>query len=83
MAPCELASSTSAPRAGLPRKKPLEPEGGWPGGEAPKFVPFEGMVDSLDGNKDGVITLDEWINNLASLPGLKAAIEQNLDECGD
>ena len=41
------------------------------------------MVDTLDGNKDGVITLDEWITNLAALPGLKADIEQNLDACGD
>ena len=63
----------------LPRKKPVEPEGGWPGGEAPKFVPFEELVDTLDADKDGDISLDEWLTNLAKLPGLKAAIEGAID----
>ena len=37
---------------GLPRKKPMPPPEGWPDGKCP-FVPFEAMVDALDGNKDG------------------------------
>ena len=39
----------------LPKKKPKEPEGGWPNGEAPKFVPFDELVDSLDTDKDGQV----------------------------
>ena len=32
----------------LPRRKPVPPEGGWPEGGPPKFVPIEDMVASLD-----------------------------------
>ena len=53
----------------LPRKKPVPPEGGWPGGEAPKFVPIEGIVATLDSDGDGEISLDEWLENIAKLPG--------------
>ena len=63
----------------LPRKKPMPPPEGWPEGKAPEFVPFETMCDVLDSDGDGVISLDEWLGNLSKLPGLKVAIEQNLD----
>mgnify|MGYP001995788277 CR=1 FL=1 len=63
----------------LPRKKPMPPPEGWPDGQAPAFVPFEKMADTLDSDGDGVISLDEWLSNLSKLPGLKAAIDQNLD----
>ena len=64
----------------LPKKKPREPEGGWPEGEAPKFVPFDELVDSLDTDRDGLISLDEWLLNLGTLPGLKMAIEGAIDK---
>ncbi|GMI14570.1 hypothetical protein TrVE_jg10536 [Triparma verrucosa] len=63
----------------MPKKKPVEPEGGWPEGGPPKFVPFDEIVDSLDTDKDDQITLEEWLANLSSLPGLKMAITGALD----
>ena len=42
-------------------------------------MPFEELVDTLDADKDGDISLDEWLTNLAKLPGLKAAIEGAID----
>ncbi|GMI01436.1 hypothetical protein TrST_g11546 [Triparma strigata] len=63
----------------MPKKKPVEPEGGWPEGRPPKFVPFDEIVDSLDTDKDDQITLEEWLANLSSLPGLKMAITGALD----
>ena len=63
----------------LPRKKPVPPEGGWPGGEPPKFVPIEGIIAALDGDGDGEVSLDEWLENIAKLPGLKAAIDGAVD----
>ena len=35
----------------LPRNKPIPPEGGWPNGEAPKFVPPEEMIKVFDTGK--------------------------------
>mmetsp|Transcript_97569 Transcript_97569/g.279004 ORF Transcript_97569/g.279004 Transcript_97569/m.279004 type:complete len:297 (+) Transcript_97569:164-1054(+) len=32
----------------LPRKKPTPPEGGWPDGKPPPFVPFDAMYETLD-----------------------------------
>jgi hypothetical protein len=63
----------------LPRKKPVEPEGGWPNGEAPKFIPFEEMLATLDADGDGEITLEEWLENYNKLTGLKAAVDENID----
>jgi Ca2+-binding EF-hand superfamily protein len=63
----------------LPRKKPVAPAEGWPNGEAPKFVPFEEMASTLDSDGDGDVSLDEWLANLAKLPGLKAAIDGAVD----
>jgi len=63
----------------LPRKKPVAPAEGWPNGEAPKFVPFEEMASTLDSDGDGDVSLDEWLTNLAKLPGLKAAIDGAVD----
>lgn len=63
----------------LPRKKPVPPPGGWPDGVAPEFVPFEKMLSILDSDGDGVISMDEWLDNLEKLPGLKAAIEGAVD----
>ena len=54
---------------GLPRNKPTD---GSP------FVPFEEMASTLGGD-DAQISLLEWVDNLAKLPGLKTAIESNLD----
>ena len=54
---------------GLPRNKPTD---GSP------FVPFEDMASTLGGD-DAQISLLEWVDNLAKLPGLKTAIESNLD----
>ena len=54
---------------GLPRNKPTD---GSP------FVPFEEMASTLGGD-DAQISLSEWVDNLAKLPGLKTAIESNLD----
>merc|ERR1719506_3633755 len=42
------------------------------------FVPFEEMASTLGGD-DAQISLSEWVDNLAKLPGLKTAIESNLD----
>ena len=63
----------------LPRNKPVPPPGGWPGGAAPAFVPFEAMLQTLDSDGDGTISMDEWLDNLEKLPGLKAAIGGALD----
>ena len=54
---------------GLPRNKPTD---GSP------FVPFEEMASTLGGD-DAQISLLEWVDNLAKLPGLKTGIESNLD----
>jgi Ca2+-binding EF-hand superfamily protein len=69
----------------LPRNKPPPPAGGWPGDEAPKFVGIEEMVKIFAGGGDGdaatdkEITMDQFVLHLSELPGLKAAIEQNVD----
>lgn len=55
----------------LPRKKPA------PGVE---FVPFEQMLATLDSDKDGTISVEEWLNNLSKLPGLHMAILGAIDE---
>jgi len=54
----------------LPRKKPA------PGVE---FVPFEEMIMKFDSDQSGTIDLEEWLNNLQKLPGLRMAIESVLD----
>jgi len=43
------------------------------------FVPFESMVLTLDSDGDGEISMQEWLDNLANLPGLKTAIDACLD----
>jgi len=53
----------------LPRNKPAD---GSP------FVPFEELASTLGGD-DAQISLLEWVDNLAKLPGLKAAVESNVD----
>ena len=69
----------------LPRNKPLPPEGGWPNGEAPKFVGIEDIIKIFAGgaegedNKEKEITLEQFVVHLQELPALKAAIEQNVD----
>jgi len=69
----------------LPRNKPLPPAGGWPGGEAPKFVGIEEVIkvfaggEGDDAAQDKEITMDQFVLHLGELPGLKAAIEQNVD----
>jgi Ca2+-binding EF-hand superfamily protein len=64
----------------LPRHKPVPPPGGWPeGGGPPPFVPVEQLVDILDADKDGVISLLEFVENLKHLPALKASIEAHVD----
>merc|ERR1719428_692350 len=50
----------------LPKKKPA------PGVE---FVPFEEMIKKFDSDASGTIELEEWLNNLQKLPGLRMAIE--------
>jgi len=54
----------------LPKKKPA------PGVE---FVPFDDMIATFDSDKDGVISEEEWLNNLQKLPGLRMAIESAMD----
>merc|ERR1712078_506463 len=54
----------------LPRKKPA------PGVE---FVPFEDMIKTFDADGNGTIELDEWLNNLQKLPGIRMAIESVMD----
>jgi Ca2+-binding EF-hand superfamily protein len=54
----------------LPRKKPA------PGVE---FVPFEDMIKTFDADGNGTIEIDEWLNNLQKLPGIRMAIESVLD----
>lgn len=63
----------------IPRSKPLPPPEGWPDGKAPPFVPIEKMVEILDTDGDGQISLDEWLENLGKLPALEASIKQNVD----
>jgi len=63
----------------LPRSKPKPPAGGWPDGVAPKFVPFEEMLTTLDSDGDGEISMEEWLGNYGKLAGLKAAVDQALD----
>lgn len=66
----------------LPRNKPMPPTGGWPDGAPPKFVGIEEMVKIFSGGdaaEDKEITMDEFVGHLSELPGLKAAIEQNVD----
>mmetsp|Transcript_97570 Transcript_97570/g.279007 ORF Transcript_97570/g.279007 Transcript_97570/m.279007 type:complete len:231 (+) Transcript_97570:164-856(+) len=63
----------------LPRKKPTPPEGGWPDGKPPPFVPFDAMYETLDSDGDGEISLDEWLDNLSKLPGLESAINSAID----
>eukprot|EP00520_Triparma_pacifica_P001718 CAMPEP_0118636174 /NCGR_PEP_ID=MMETSP0785-20121206/2473_1 /TAXON_ID=91992 /ORGANISM="Bolidomonas pacifica, Strain CCMP 1866" /LENGTH=313 /DNA_ID=CAMNT_0006527265 /DNA_START=1 /DNA_END=939 /DNA_ORIENTATION=- len=65
----------------LPRKKPTPPEGGWPGGSPPPYMTVDEMFEKLDTNKDGAISMDEWIDNIAmdEMAGLKAAIKGALD----
>ena len=59
----------------LPRKKPVAA----PGAAPAKFVPFEKLVETLDGDGDGSISLKEWLENLERLPGLKMALERAMD----
>jgi len=66
----------------LPRNKPIPPEGGWPNGEAPKFVPPEEMIKIFDTDGDGEISVTEFVDNLAKLPGLQRAIETNTGPDG-
>jgi Ca2+-binding EF-hand superfamily protein len=54
----------------LPRKKPA------PGVE---FVPLEEMIKKFDSDSSGTIELEEWINNLQKLPGIRMAIESVMD----
>merc|ERR1719379_508436 len=54
----------------LPRKKPA------PGVE---FVPFEDMIKIFDSDNSGTIELDEWLNNLQKLPGIRMAIDSVMD----
>mmetsp|Transcript_14245 Transcript_14245/g.33718 ORF Transcript_14245/g.33718 Transcript_14245/m.33718 type:complete len:369 (-) Transcript_14245:58-1164(-) len=48
-------------------------------GKDPPFVPFEGMVATLDSDSSGEISLSEWIENLGKLPDLQKAIEASVD----
>ena len=50
----------------LPKTKPA------PGVE---FVPFDDMVEKLDGDKDGLISEEEWLTNLQKLPGVEHLLE--------
>ena len=59
----------------LPRHKPVVA----PGEAPPAFVPFERMVATLDADGDGLITLKEWLENSAALPGLEAALRRAVD----
>merc|ERR1719191_2082738 len=54
----------------LPRKKAA------PGVE---FVPFDEMIKKFDSDSSGTIELEEWINNLQKLPGVRMAIESVMD----
>jgi len=55
----------------LPKKKPA------PGVE---FVPFEEMLKKLDSDTNGTIDEEEWLTNLALLPGLRMALAGDVDE---
>ena len=44
-----------------------------------EFVPFEEVLAMLDSDGDGEISMNEWLENLDKLPGLKAAIEGAID----
>jgi len=59
--------------------KPREPEGGWPNGETPKHIPLDQIMQILDSDNDGVVSLEEFVTNLQNLPELNLCINQNLD----
>ena len=63
----------------LPKNKPKPPEGGWPGGVPPKLLTFDEIVERLDTDGDGEVTLDEWLENYGKMPGLKALVDQAVD----
>ena len=60
----------------LPKTKPKHvPPGA-------KFLSVEEMVASLDGDGDGEIDEQEWLDNLAKCAGLAAALAENVDAFG-
>jgi len=44
-----------------------------------KSLPFEDMMKRLDTNQDGVISLEEWLQNVEELPELHTAVVASLD----
>jgi len=63
----------------LPNKKPLPPPEGWPDGVSPPFIPVDKIMEILDSDNDGVVSLEEFVLNMKNIPALKASIDQNLD----
>lgn len=57
----------------LPKTKPA----GLP--EGTKMLSLDEIMNILDADKDGVISLQEFVSNLKLIPGLEASIMQNVD----
>jgi Ca2+-binding EF-hand superfamily protein len=72
LSPKELAQALNA----LPRRKPKNiPPGS-------KFMSIDEMMEAMDGDGDGSIDVDEWLERLGTCAGLAAALAENVNEDG-
>ena len=48
-----------------------------------KFMSVEDMIAAMDEDKDGFLSLHEWLYQIKDCPGLEAAISEAVDESGE